>query len=458
MERGNPQERIIMSNKPYKTEPQIVFEQGMNGSVNYRIPSLITTKKGTLIAAADDRRDKDGDNPNHINKVVRRSTDNGDTWDEINTIVEFPGYSTDGAAGCDPAMLEDKETGTIWMIYNHTPGGIGLFTSRPGTGFDKDGYKIIIDNNGLKNILKEDGYLYRLDGVKTDIMVMENGDVSREGKRLLGNIYLTTGPYLEHKTSFLHAVKSDDDGLTWSKPIDLNFQVKEEWMRFIGAGPGVGIQIQTGKYKGRLVFPIYHCHSEGWYFLSCCVIYSDDHGVTWKRGESPNDGRVFEGREIHSQTLLDHRAMLTESQLIQHDDGTLEVFMRNHADNKCVARSTSLDGGETWGEVWFDEALIDPTCQHSVIKYPDLGDGKERLIFANVAHTSKRENGVVRLSEDGGKTWPYSKVLETGSFVYSCLTELPDNSVGILYEIEYFEPQYDIKLWYTKFNLEWIKE
>lgn len=447
-----------MSGESMKTTPEVIFEKGMNGSENYRIPSLIRTQKGTLIAAADDRRDKDGDNPNHINKVIRRSTDNGDTWEAIETIVEFPGYSSDGAAGCDPAMVEDKETGTIWMIYNHTPGGIGLFTSRPGTGYDANGYKMILDQSGMTYLLKEDGYLYRKDGVKTDILVKENGDVLREGKRLLGNIYLTLGPYLETKTSFLQAIKSDDDGVTWSKPIDLNSQVKEEWMRFIGAGPGVGVQIQSGKYKGRLVFPIYFCHSEGRYLLSCCVIYSDDHGVTWRRGASPNDGRIFEGQAIHSETLLDHAGMLTESQLIDHNDGTLEVFMRNHSDHKCVARCTSHDGGETWGEIWFDETLVDPTCQHSVIKYPDLGDGKERLIFSNVAHDSKRENGVVRLSEDGGKTWPYSKVLETGSFIYSCLTELPDQQVGILYEVEYFDPHYDVKLYYTKFNLAWLKE
>lgn len=63
--------------------------------------------------------------------------------------------------------------------------------------------------------------------------------------------------------------------------------VKEHRMGFIGAGPGVGIQIKNGEYAGRLVFPVYYTNEYG--YMSCCVIYSDDHGRTWHRGQSPND-------------------------------------------------------------------------------------------------------------------------------------------------------------------------
>lgn len=78
---------------------------------------------------------------------------------------------------------------------------------------------------------------------------------------------------------------SDDDGQTWSKPENINHQVKEEWMRFIGTGPGVGIQLKNG----RLVFPIYYTNAHG--KQNSAVIYSDDNGKNWTRGESPNDGR-----------------------------------------------------------------------------------------------------------------------------------------------------------------------
>ncbi|MEC0239041.1 sialidase family protein [Paenibacillus dokdonensis] len=59
--------------------------------------------------------------------------------------------------------------------------------------------------------------------------------------------------------------------------------------------------------------------------------------------------------------------------------------MWNHAATKRTAVAVSKDGGQSWGEVSFDSELIDPICQATVILYPDLGDGIERLIWANPA-------------------------------------------------------------------------
>jgi len=73
--------------------------------------------------------------------------------------------------------------------------------------------------------------------------------------------------------------------------------------------------MKKGKYAGRLIFPIYYTNEYG--YMSCCVIYNDDHGRTWHRGGSPNDGRVWVGEKIHSRTLQIHEAMLTESQVVE---------------------------------------------------------------------------------------------------------------------------------------------
>jgi len=266
-----------------------LFYPGLNDCENYRIPSIINTDKGTLIAAIYARVDRAGDNPNNIDKYIRRSMDNGETWEPVQVLVDYPDRGDDGSAACDPAMVQDKETGTIWMIFNHTPAGIGLWNSKPGVGFDKNGYRLLFDPEGNEYTLRENGKVFDSKGQQTDFLVEENGDVVKDNN-VIGNIYLKEGPLLEARTSFLQAIKSDDDGLTWSKPIDLNPQVKEEWMGFIGAGPGIGIQITRGKYAGRLVFPIYYNNRQRGH-MSCCVIYSDDHGKTWKRGQSPNDGR-----------------------------------------------------------------------------------------------------------------------------------------------------------------------
>ena len=48
-------------------------------------------------------------------------------------------------------------------------------------------------------------------------------------------------PLIERNTQYLWLYYSDDDGKTWSNPIDITPQVKADWMIFLGTGPGVGI-------------------------------------------------------------------------------------------------------------------------------------------------------------------------------------------------------------------------
>jgi sialidase-1 len=233
--------------------------------------------------------------------------------------------------------------------------------------------------------------------------------------------------------------------------------VKEEWMRFIGAGPGRGIQLKHGEKAGRLVFPIYFSNEAG--HLSCALIYSDDHGETWKRGASPNDGRVWEdGTVLAARTIADRRQYLTESQVIELPTGELRCYMRNHYGTQRTAVTVSKDGGETWGEVVFDETLLDPICQSSVITYPDMGDGKVRVLFANPADEKIRKRGTVRLSEDGGVTWPYSSVIKEGYFGYSCLTVLPNGDIGLLYERVFDYADWNkMDIPFVSFSLDWLK-
>ncbi|NMA83692.1 MAG: exo-alpha-sialidase [Epulopiscium sp.] len=444
----------IDNKKSLQSDTIILFEKGMNGSANYRIPSLITTSKGTLIAAIDARVHEPGDNPNKIDKVVKRSIDQGVTWSDVNTIVSYPGYGREnGAAAIDPAMLEDKETQTIWMIYSHTPARIGLWNSEPGTGFSEERYRLLYDTKGNSYTLQEEGRVFDENGEETLMKVDTEGYVYKEGKEI-GNIYLADSQLFESKTSFLQIIYSKDDGVTWSKPRELNMEVKAPWMQFIGSGPGVGIQLTLSKYRGRLIFPVYFSNTID-RKMSCAVIYSDDHGETWKMGTSPNDGRKAGNTLLSAETLAETDYELTESQVVELDNGDLKAFMRNHNKKRRTATSISKDGGETWGEVVFQDTLLDPICQASVIKYPDQGDGRCRVIFSNPADEKERVNGTIRLSEDGGKTWSYSRLLKEGSYVYSSLTVLPNGHIGILYETE---ENGDMKNCFTTFSLEWIME
>ncbi|WP_318615672.1 sialidase family protein [Sporosarcina sp. YIM B06819] len=441
-------------------ETQAIFYPNYGGSKAYRIPSMITTRKGTVIAGIDARIVDQTDNPNQIEIAIRRSEDNGQTWDPIQKLVAFAGEGLDGAAAIDSALLEDKVTGTIYMLYMHTPGGIGLWASEVGMGFSADGRRKLFDNEGRTYLLSADGTVHDLDGNVMDYTVDTEGYVFK-GDEARGNIYYKKGidpneSLLEARTSFLQVIESQDDGLTWSKPKELNPMVKEEWMRFIGSGPGCGIQLQHGEQAGRLLFPIYFSNPSG--HMSCALIYSDDSGATWQRGTSPNDGRVIDGERLSAETLSEHNHMLTESQVIELPTGELRYYMRNHFGLQRTAIATSTDGGETWGEVTFDNTLLDPICQSSVVLYPDQGDGKVRVLFANPADEQTRIHGTVRLSEDGGQTWPYSKVIEEDYYGYSCLTVLANGEIGVLFERVYdYDNWNNMDIQFGTFTLDWLK-
>lgn len=75
----------------------------------YRIPALIVSNEGTLLAFAEARRDGDGD-AGDIDLVLRRSTDGGDTWSEVITVWD------DAANTCgNPAPVVERESGRIWL-------------------------------------------------------------------------------------------------------------------------------------------------------------------------------------------------------------------------------------------------------------------------------------------------------------------------------------------------------
>ncbi len=211
---------------------------------------------------------------------------------------------------------------------------------------------------------------------------------------------------------------SADKGLTWAAPVEITSSTKLPNWTWYATGPGVGIQLTRGWHKGRLVVPC--CHVEaGTKRLFAHVILSDDHGATWRLGgRTPEDGQ-------------------DESQVVELSDGTLMLNSRNYRPGKqCRAVCFSRDGGDSWHDFYDDQALIEPNCQASILRYswPDGEISASRILFSNPASHTERANMTVRASFDEGKTWPDALALYPGPSAYSCLVVLPDGRIGCLYE------------------------
>jgi sialidase-1 len=225
---------------------------------------------------------------------------------------------------------------------------------------------------------------------------------------LTHNLGTDTEPQIVDGTSkgtrTVWVTKSTDDGATWDRPVEITKAVKRSEWTWYATGPGVGIQLQSG----RLVIP---CDNKvaGSKARQSHVIYSDDQGLSWQLGGvvGPN---------------------CNESQVVERADGSLLLNMRSFEANNRRLVATSKDGGLTWSPPVEDPVLIEPVCQASILRLPTRA-----LLFSNPAST-RREKMTVRLSTDDGQTWPVAKLLHEGPAAYSCLTILPDGTIGCLYE------------------------
>ncbi|MDG8329442.1 LPXTG-anchored neuraminidase NanA [Streptococcus pneumoniae] len=468
------------------TEKTDIFESGRNGKPNkdgiksYRIPALLKTDKGTLIAGADERRLHSSD-WGDIGMVIRRSEDNGKTWGDRVTITNLRDNpkASDPSIGSpvniDMVLVQDPETKRIFSIYDMFPEGKGIFgmSSQKEEAYKEiDGktYQILY-REGEKGAytIRENGTVYTPDGKATDYRVVvdpvkpaysDKGDLYK-GDQLLGNIYFTTNktsPFRIAKDSYLWMSYSDDDGKTWSAPQDITPMVKADWMKFLGVGPGTGIVLRNGPHKGRILIPVYTTnnvsHLNG--SQSSRVIYSDDHGKTWHAGEAVNDNRQVDGQKIHSSTMNNRRAQNTESTVVQLNNGDVKLFMRGLTGDLQVA--TSKDGGVTWEkDIKRYPQVKDVYVQMSAIH--TMHEGKEYIILSN-AGGPKRENGMVhlaRVEENGELTWLKHNPIQKGEFAYNSLQELGNGEYGILYEhTEKGQNAYTLS--FRKFNWEFLSK
>jgi sialidase-1 len=321
-----------------------LFKQGENDYKCFRIPVIVATNNGTLLAFAEARKNGCSDTGD-IDLVLKRSSDGGKTWGALEVVWN----DAENTCG-NPAPVVDRNTGNIIL----------LSTWNLGTDHEKD------------------------------IIALKSRDTRR-----------------------VFVLRSTDDGRTWSAAREITKDTKKDDWTWYATGPANGIQIQKGKYKGRLVIPCDHIEAVSKKYYSH-AIYSDDGGETWKLGSSTPQDQV------------------NECTVAELSGGKLMLNMRNYNNTRLRQVSISKDGGHSWSDLKGDPALIEPVCQGSLLNYREAG--KKVLAFSNPASREKRVNMTVRLSFDHGKTWKYSKVLYEGPSAYSSLAVLPNGNLACLYE------------------------
>ena len=483
-ERGELEKKLPAGAKV--TDKLDVFEGGENrkpnkdGIASYRIPALLKTDKGTLIAGADERRLHHSD-WGDIGMVVRRSDDNGKTWgDKI--VISNPRDNENARrahagspVNIDMALVQDPKTKRIFSIFDMFVEGEAVrdLPGKAPQAYEQIGDKVyqVLYKKGEagRYTIRENGEVFDPENRKTEYRVVvdpkkpaysDKGDLYK-GEELIGNIYFEYSDkniFRVSNTNYLWMSYSDDDGKTWSAPKDITYGIRKDWMHFLGTGPGTGIALHSGPHKGRLVIPAYTTNNVSYLggSQSSRVIYSDDHGETWHAGEAVNDNRPVGNQTIHSSTMNNPSAQNTESTVVQLNNGDLKLFMRGLTGDLQVA--TSKDGGATWEkDVKRYADVKDVYVQMSAVH--TVQNGKEYIVLSNAGGPG-RYNGLVHLAQveaNGDLTWLKHNPIQSGKFAYNSLQDLGNGEFGLLYE-HADNNQNEYTLSYKKFNWDFLSK
>ena len=400
------------------------FWSGTGGSTRFRIPCLVSLDDGTLVAGCDARWNTSLDGGG-LDTIVSRSTDKGKTWHY--TFANYLGdngntHNNNSTAFIDPAMATDGEK--VYMIADLFPAGYALNGAShapvAGKSHDENGNILLADARKWQNCWVNDrqneaNYTYHLE--KNDKKESDSAYVIKDandaivegytvdayfnikGKDVDANLFEADSPFQVWPTDYLYLTTSEDAGATWSVPTIVNMRKDHEQSLLVGPGRGMVTS------KGRILFTAYEFTGSD---KNSVAIYSDDGGKTWERGKWSSE------------------AVVTEA------DGKLYMFTRHGG------YYTSDDFGETWSTQKNMGISYWLNCQLTAITYPKKIDGKTAILFATPSSSSGRAAGKIfvgLVQDDGTLDWKYNYSINGSAYyAYSCLTILPDGTIGLLYE------------------------
>jgi sialidase-1 len=308
---------FLILGRAYGTRPFIkqgtVYQAEDGGYFIHRIPALLATSKGTLLAFCEARSGSASDSA-PIDLVLRRSFDNGNTWMPAQVVAHFPGFTVG-----NPTPVEDSRTGVVWLLLTANPAGV---TEKEIDNRSPKGTRTVWITHS-----SDDGATWAPAREITASTKKANWTWYATGP---GNgIQLANGRLVipcDHKVAgthafYSHVIYSDDDGKTWKIGGSAGPETNESAVVQLADG---SLLLNMRSYAGR--------HQRA-------IALSHDGGLTWSKVRL--DPALIE--PVCQASMVRYR--------VANKDGRNRLLFSNPADAARRDRMTvrlSYDEGKTW--------------------------------------------------------------------------------------------------------------
>ena len=226
---------VLLCLKPEVQQKDVtVFISGTDGHKSYRIPAIIQTPKGELLAFAEGRYNGSDDFGN-IDIVLKRSTDHGKTWGKMTSVANFDKLQAGNPAPVIDLLDPNYPEGRIFLFYNTGNNHEGEV--RKGKGIREVFYKTSIDG-----------------GISWSDPVNITAQVHKPNQPAVNPAY----------------------------------QFKEDWRSYANT-PGHAMQFSSSLFKGRIYIAANHSEGEskaGGVDYFAHGFFTDDHGKTFKLSQT----------------------------------------------------------------------------------------------------------------------------------------------------------------------------
>lgn len=400
---------VVIPVDPF-AEPEAftVFATPQSGGVPYRIPAICTTADGTLVAIADYRYSRQDIGSGRIDLHIRRSLDNGETWEkEIIKPYEMEGRGAlgngnDHVGFGDPCIVADRESGRILVLS--CAGYPGFFQCT----------------------------------------------------------------YDQHQRCARWY--SDDNGLTWSEPefIDMPY-IFEPLNAATGFGPAQGMFFGSGKiHQSRYVkvdkyYRLYAANSvrNASGVIRNYVMYSDDFGETWQFLGGVNNPAVFSSGDEPKCEELPNGHVLFSGRINGQGGRHYNIFQFTDiekAEGKWmgVAVSNTTNNGimgnnATNGEIQLVPVINKETGDHHYLALQSApwGPGRNNV---GIQWKALDEGTDYNTPANFAKKWEGQHQVSETTSCYSTMSVQKNHTIGFLYEENSKNSGYDIQ--YKNYTIE----